>query len=263
MHGLRILRGRGAARPPGTRRDKPGRWHDGAWPGDGSIGNRGLPAAAMHRAPRHTGIPRVRGVAVHRPLVLDPTEARGRASEGLRFQGLRTERGAAAGLRRTQPGRGGRCSRTLGARPGDGLRGGAWRADNGTHRPGTPLKRLGVGEPVVAPCARKAGTPAADLAWHRGDGGPAPGNPRRRGAGPVFRLHATLDSDGAQRGEDKTKQHPTTCSTGQASWPPTPSCPWLSRQQTTSRTGLRESPVTLWDGKLRQELSRLCEGGPD
>ena len=79
----------------------------------------------------------------------------------------------------------------------------------------------------------------------------------------MFRLRATLDSDGAQKGEDKTKQHPTTCSTGQASLASHPiSSGALSTADDFENWTERESCDT-WDGKLRQQLSRLCGGGPD
>ena len=209
------------------------------------------PWGANNDALRHTGTTRVRGCVSTRPLALDPTGAQHRAARGSAPGAPHSDsRGVARqpGTVHIKPGRGGRCSRPLGARPGDGLRGRGLACRQRHPSPGDSHGNgSGVGEPVVAPCARKAGTPAADLAGHRGDGGPAPGNPR------------PLDPDGAQRGYNKKK--PTSCSTGQASLAShsiTSGCSLDSRRKNWTE---RES-CDLWDGKLRQTVVSALRGRP-
>ena len=93
-------------------------------------------------------------------------------------------------------------------------------ADGGASVPGRRGLPRQVSGRIVSGCSAREvtlGLREDSLRVQRPGGDIPHRSPRRRGAGPVFRLRATLDSDGAQRGKNKTKQYPTSCSTGQAS----------------------------------------------
>ena len=91
---------------------------------------------------------------------------------------------------------------------------------------------------------------AAPLVRRAGTGGPA---------APSSAWILARSAVGPPMGDNDS---PTSCSTGQLHWPPTPSRPGALLTSDFENWTERESRDP-WDGKLRQQLSRLCGGGPD
>ena len=105
-------------------------------------------------------------------------------------------------------------------------------ADGGASVPGRRGLPRQVSGRIVSGCS------AREVTYRTG--APAGGEPGPcSGSAPLWTLTEP------RGGKTKQNNTPLRVPPAKRAWPPTPSRPGLSRQQTTSRTGLRESPVTL------------------
>ena len=191
---------------------------------------------AVATPPRHTGTPRVRGVAVYETPRARPDRGSAPPREETHLWLLRPRtsgRGAASEQTTCKAGRG---ERTMQRCIAPRARPGTWRGTDGK------LRRSELG-------------PALRIVLL--------GNPGRCTVPGLARRGIGGDRIALRPAPSKASDTPLRVPPAKQAWPPTPSRPGALLTADDFENWTERESCDTWDGKLRQELLRLCGGGPD